>query len=115
MNRNGASGENDPVLQALASDRAPLPEPLWPLIRDRLPRRVRRASWRVRVAFALGSLAAAVAGLIGGVEFGANLGLTTQTPQSTWTEVGSVLADGSNSTLDNVYLALGTQNGSEQK
>jgi ferric-dicitrate binding protein FerR (iron transport regulator) len=111
MNRHGTPEEDEAVRRALDADRAPLPQPLWPLVRERL----RRPSPRVRLAFALGGIAAAIVGLLAGVEFGSPRGLTADTPQATWTEVGSVLADGSTSTLDNVYLALGTESGSETR
>ena len=106
MNLNETTPTDDAVRRALAADRASLPQPLWPLIRDRLPRRMRRASPRVRLAFALGSIAAALAGLILGAEFGSKYGLSSGAPTATWSEVGSVLADGNAATLGDVYFAV---------
>ena len=94
------------VRRALAADRASLPQSLWPLIRDRLPRAARRASLRVRFTFALGAAAAAVAGLLVGARLGAGYGLTGEAPRATWSEVGSVLADSSATTLGDIYLAV---------
>ena len=97
---------DEAVRRALAADRAPLPQPLWPLIRDRLPQTVRRASPRVRLAFAMGAALAAFAGLFLGARLGASYGRAGETPQSTWTEVGSVLSDSSATTLGDIYLAV---------
>jgi len=94
------------VRRALAADRAPLPQPLWPLIRDRLPGAVRRASPRVRIAFAAGSALAACAGLFLGAQLGADYAGNGETPATNWAEVGSVLSDSSATTLGDIYLAV---------
>jgi hypothetical protein len=94
------------VRRALAADRAPLPQPLWPLIRDRLPQAVRRASPRVRIAFAMGAALAAFAGLFLGARLGASYGRAGETPRAAWAEVGSVLSDSSATTLGDIYLAV---------
>jgi hypothetical protein len=106
MSPHDTQHADEVVRRALAADRAPLRQPLWPLIRDRLPRAARRASPRVRFAFALGAAAAAVAGLLVGARLGATYRLAGETPSATWSEVGSVLADSSATTLGDIYLAV---------
>lgn len=103
---------DEAVRRALAADRAPLPQPLWPLIRDRLPSAARRASPRVRLASAMGAALAAVAGLALGARLGADYARPGEAQATTWAEVGSVLSDSSAATLGDIYLAVsldGTQ------
>ena len=112
MNPHDSQPADEVVRRALAADRAPLPQPLWPLIRDRWPRAVRRASPRVRLAFATGAALAACAGLFLGARLGAGYGRADEAPQTAWAEVGSVLSDGSTTTLGDIYFAVamgGTQ------
>jgi len=106
--------ETESVHRALAADPSiPWPDSFWPLLRERLPRRFSR---RARLSLALGASAAAVAGLAAGVLFG-SLGGSTQAsaPQATWTEVGSQVADGSSSSLDEVYLSVASDEGGESR
>ena len=106
---------DEAVRRALAADRAPLPQPLWPLIRDRLPQTVRRASPRVRIAFAMGAALAACAGLFLGARLGASYGRPGETPQGAWAEVGSVLSDSSATTLGDIYLAVAMDGAQEPR
>jgi hypothetical protein len=104
---------DEAVRRALAADRAPLPQPLWPLIRDRLPPAMRRTSPRVRIAFAMGAALAAFAGLFLGAQLGAGYGRVGETPQATWTEMESVFSDSSATTLGDIYFAV-AMNGTQE-
>ena len=115
MNLHDTHPADAAVRRALAADRASLPQSLWPLIRDRLPRAARRASPRVRFAFALGAFAAAIAGLLVGARLGATYGLASEMPAATWSEVGSALADGGATTLGDIYLAVATDDAQEAR
>jgi len=106
-----ALAEVQSVWRALGEDPSPeLPRPLWPLLGQRLgkPR-----SPRARLVLALSASAAGVAGLLLGVLLGSQLiGAPGAWQQETWSEVGSLLADGEQSTLDQVYVS-GFEEGGE--
>jgi hypothetical protein len=102
------------VERALAGDRAELPCPLWPLVRDRIARRSRRPSPRARLAFGLGAATAAAAGLMVGATLGTNLDRARDADlQATWSEVGSLIADGGAATLDDMYFSVTIDEGDE--
>ncbi len=100
--------EHEAVWKSLSAELTPSPPPsLWPSIHARLAPAVSR---RMRTALAAGGLAASLAGLVVGIL----LGSVRQVPQvtwqeETWTQVGSLLADESGTTLDDVYLAAAAE------
>ena len=100
------------VWEALGVVSAPQPpRAVWPLVEARLSRRPSRF---LRISFALGATAAAVGGLMLGVLLGsAHLPAEERWQQETWAEVGSLLADGAEPTLDEIYLAAGPEEGEE--
>jgi anti-sigma factor RsiW len=100
------------VWEALGVVSAPQPpRAVWPLVQARLSRRPSRF---LRISFALGATAAAVGGLMLGVLLGsAHWSAEERWQQETWAEVGSLLADGAEPTLDEIYLAAGLEEGEE--
>jgi anti-sigma factor RsiW len=98
-----ALAEAQRAWEALGEAEAPVQPPsLWPRLEARLaPRR----SPRVRLTFALGASAAALAGLVLGVYLGSQfLGDSNTWQQETWSQVGSLIADGGQGSLDQVYV-----------
>jgi len=100
------------VWEALGVVSAPQPpRAVWPLVQAHLSRRPSRF---LRISFALGATAAAVGGLILGVLLGsAHLPDEERWQQETWAEVGSLLTDAAEPTLDEIYLAAGPEEGEE--
>ena len=89
-----------------------LPASLWPVVEARIER---QRSPRARLTWALGASAAAAAGLILGIVLGSQfLGAPGAWEQETWTQVGSLIADGGESTLDEVYVSGFSEEGDEQ-
>ncbi|MFH1143927.1 MAG: hypothetical protein V1774_05225 [Candidatus Eisenbacteria bacterium] len=87
-----------------------LPRDLWPLIEARVHHAARRGVLLLR----LGGAAAAVAGLLLGVFLGSPLtprGDSWQ--QETWAELGSLLTEENEATLDNIYLSMAEEGGEE--
>jgi hypothetical protein len=98
---------------------------LWPGVRARLHERTRAArSPRLGLAMSLTASTAAVAGLLLGVLLGPRIGLfggedtqtvaTSTSTQDEWGNVGSLIADGSSTTLDDVYLSVNEEGGGEK-
>jgi len=108
-----ALAETRAVWDALGNDASPeLPRPLWPLLRARLEKPI---SPRARLALTVSASAAAVAGLILGIYLGSQfMGAPSAWQQETWTQVGSLLADGGQGTLDQVYVSGFDEGGDEQ-
>jgi anti-sigma factor RsiW len=102
-----------------AHDAAVVEPSVWPAVRARLRERRRPRFGFVMIAT---SSAAAAAGLVIGVLLGPGTELfnrstgqtqaSTQWTQEGWTEIGSLLADGT-TTLDNVYLSETDEGGEE--
>ncbi len=76
--------------------------PLWPLISERLASR-REPIFRLRFSLAAG--AAALAGLFAGILLDTSPSPSPTWQQETWTEVGTLLTEQPNTTLDSIYLS----------
>ena len=87
------------------------PQSLWPLVRARLER---QDGSGLRLWFALSASGAALAGLLLGVILGSLEESRDSWQQETWTEVGSLLAGGAETTLDEAYLAQETEEGGDK-
>jgi hypothetical protein len=98
---------------------------LWSDVHVRLHERTRAARFpRLGFVMSLTASTAAVAGLLLGVLLGPRIGLfggedaqaaaTSTSTQDEWGSVGSLVADGSSTTLDYVYLAVNEEGGEEQ-
>jgi hypothetical protein len=102
MNQTGQQ-EDRKIWEAL--DRLPAhdpPQSLWPLVRRRL--QARRARRRP-LLMAVSTTMAAAGGIVLGILLGSGEGPASGAwQQETWSEVGSLLADGGNLTLDEVYF-----------
>ncbi len=113
MSRHDEDHE-DVVWRALGTlPAAEPPRPLWPMVRGRLKSRI---SFRFRLLIAATSSAAAAAGLAVGFLMGPSAGSTAVSWQEeTWAAVGSLVADGSAITFDDVYFSTASDEGGDER
>jgi len=100
------------VWDTLALAAAPrLPRPIWPELEAKLVRR--EPAWH-RVALATGGVATAAAGLLLGLWLGTQNGNGQISGWPSLVEQGALFVEGTDLTLDQLYLAAGAEEGEVQ-